>query len=296
LAPQEIEKELVQFAHSLRPPGRPFISVVDVARQLGAVVRLRLHTSSGSPFAQIDLESTPPKILVYRSAGVSGEREIGTSEEGLLTPRERFSVAHELGHWVAFSRLHVGPQSDRRLYWEHERAINAFAGCLLAPDWLVVHCLKEIPEGTAVSPFALRYWATQCRSSEEVIAKALARHRGSIGFLKLQPTTKGSDGTHVLLVLCSVSGKEVSLPKERSHIDNPELLRLLKAKQVASASFAELRLGRCEPQNLRLAWRHGSSFMSQATIWLSAAVPCTNMMRSSTEPLLGALGDESLVA
>jgi len=290
---QDIERELVQFAHGMRPAGRPFVPLVELATQLGTVVHLRLHTNASSPFAQIDLGSTPPKILLYRSAGVSGEREIRAGEEDLLTPRERFSVAHELGHWVAFSRLRVGPQSDRRLYWEHERAINAFAGCLLAPDWLAVRWLKEIPEGTPASPFALRHWAAQCRSSEEVVAKALARHRSSIGFLKLRPMTKRSNGTNVLLVLCSVSGKGVSLPKERSHIGNPELLRSLKAKQVGSSSFPQLRLGRCEPQDLRVSWRHRGSFKPKETIWLSAAIPCTSMTRGSAEPLLESLEDES---
>ena len=292
---QDIERELVQFAHSLRPPGQPFVPIIDLACQLGAVVHLRLHTSASSPFAQIDLGSTPPKILLYRSAGVNGEREIRAGEEDLLTPRERFSIAHELGHWVAFTRLEVGPQSDRRLYWEHERAINSFAGCLLAPDWLVVHWLKEIPEGVPVSPFALRYWAVaQCRSSEEVVAKALVRHRSSIGFLKFQPITRRSDGTQVLLVVCSVSGEALSLPTERSHVDSPELLRLLNANQVGSALLAQLRLGRCEPQNLRLAWRRGRSFKSQETIWLSAAVPTTNMIRNSTESLLESSKDRAL--
>lgn len=293
MLPQDIERELVQFAHGIRPAGRPFVPLVELARKLGTVVHLRLHTNATSPSAQIDLGSTPPKILLYRSAGVSGEREIRAGEEDLLTPRERFSVAHELGHWVAFSRLRVGPQSDRRLYWEHERAINAFAGCLLAPDWLVARWLTEIPEGTPASPFALRYWSAQCRSSEEVVAKALARHRNSIGFLKLRVMTKSTTGTDVLLVLCSVSGEGVSLPKERSHIDTPELFRLLKAKQVGSGSFLQLRLGRCEPQNLRVSWRHRNAFESQQTIWLSIAVPRTDAARGSAEPLLESLGDES---
>jgi Zn-dependent peptidase ImmA (M78 family) len=139
------------------------VSVVSIAHELGTVISLRFHTSPGPHFAQIDLGDTPPKIIVYRSGQRNGEREIREGDENLLSPRERFSIAHELGHWVAFSRFRIGPQSERRVYWEHERVMNAFAGCLLAPDWLVMRWLDQVPEGRPVPPFAVRYWASsQC--------------------------------------------------------------------------------------------------------------------------------------
>jgi hypothetical protein len=124
-----------------------------------------------------------------------------------------------------------------------------------------------------VSPFALRYWAiSQCRSSEEVIAKALARHRASIGFLKLLPTTRRKDGAKVLQVLCCAAGDALRLPNERSHIDSPELSALLTANLVAQASLPQLRLGRCEPQDLRIAWRRGKRLKPADIIWLTLAI------------------------
>jgi hypothetical protein len=273
MAPTDIQNELSCLARELRPVGKPFISLVQLAHELGTIVSLRLYTTPGSPTAQIDLRNRPPKIILYRHSKVNGEREIQREDEGSLTPRERFSIAHELGHWVVFSRFRIGPQSDNRTYWLQEQAINAFAGCLLVPDWLVANWLEGSPPNRPVSPFALRYWAiSQCRSSEEVVAKALARHRNSIGFLKLLPTTRRKDGTNVLQVLCSAAGDALRLPNERSHIDSPELFALLRANRVGSATLPQLRLGRCEPQDLRIAWRRGKRLGSADIIWLSLAI------------------------
>jgi len=271
-----IEEELSRWAHELRPVGGPFVSVLEIAHRLGIVVSIRVHTTGGSPDAQIDFRHQPPQILLYRSGSVEGHHEVQAYEESILTSRERFSVAHELGHWFAVSHLGVSTQLDKKAYWEHERAVNEFAGRLLAPDWLVRSWLRDTPEGVPIHPFALRFWATSaCRTSEEVIAKAIVRHRSSIGFLKLLPATN-KNASNVLLVLSSAAGKGLLLPKERSHLDSPVLYRFLSDSKVGSTSLQGIRLGRCEAQDLQMAWRRGYSVNSQETIWLSLALQSDN--------------------
>jgi hypothetical protein len=266
----DVKGELLRFARSLRPDNKPFVSVLEIARSFGIVVSLQLQDVSASQTAQIDLRTQPARIILYRFGKVRGERQIGREEEGLLSSRERFSIAHELGHWLIFSHFQIGPQSDERLYWEQEEAVNFFAGHLLVPDWLAEGWLKESAEGTPVSPFALRYWAEQCQVSEEVIAKALARHKNNIGFLRLLPIQRKRDGVPVLQVLSSSTGDSLQLPNERSHIDNPKLRRLLEDGKVGATTwFSQLQLGRCAPQNLGVAWRRGNKFRSEETFWLS---------------------------
>jgi hypothetical protein len=272
----DIHEHLLAAARALRPVGKPFVSVLKVAHELGATVKLRLERSRAVSTAQIDVRDRPPNIILYRPASVDGEREVRLWEEGLLTPRERFSVAHELGHWIVYREFKTGIHSDKRMYWMQEEAINAFAGLLLVPDWLVARWFEEIPTGTPVPPFALRYWAnTQCRCSEEVVAKSLAHGRNSIGFLKLLVTKRARDGSHVLKVLCSAGGSALSLPSEHSHISDANLLDLFRNEVVGQARLKGLSLGRCKPQDLRVAWRRGKPLKSEDTIWASIAVDVT---------------------
>src|SRR5438874_11567356 len=145
-----LECDLLNWAGLLRPKGKILASIVEIAGSLGTVVSLRVHTMPQSSSAQLDFRHRPPKITLYRRGMVNGEREVTASDENLLTVRERFSVAHELGHLIALTHLRVEPRSDKRGYWEQERAINSFAGCLLAPDWLVREWLDSASCGEPI--------------------------------------------------------------------------------------------------------------------------------------------------
>lgn len=50
-----------------------------------------------------------------------------------LSPRHRFTVAHELGHMILYNQG-VQRARDRRAYWQIEDLCNAFAGQLLISD------------------------------------------------------------------------------------------------------------------------------------------------------------------
>lgn len=261
----ELQRELIRIAHTLRPVGKPLSSVVGIAYDLGTAVWLRFHTSRGSPTAQIDFANQPPKILLYRAGKINGEREIRPFEDDLLTARERFSIAHELGHWMAFTHFRLGPAPNARRYWEQEKAINAFAGCLLIPDWLVGAWLTKTPEGQPLPPSALEHWAkSQCGVSEEVVTKALVRRRKSIGFLRLW-FSRNKGGTRVLEVLSSACGEGLQLPKRRAHIQDSPLLDLLKSSS-GSAAFERLNIASTELYDANISWFRNSS---KETTWVS---------------------------
>jgi len=280
----DVKDELLRIAEDLRPKGKGFVSVLEIAHSLGTCVSLRFQNSRSSNTAQIDFRSRPPKILVFRFCQSEGEHEINWREENLLSPRERFSVAHELGHWLLFSRFDTEPQSDERLYWAQEDTVNAFAAHLLLPDWLARDWLEGTADDSPISPFALRFWATQNRVSEEVVVKALARQRSSIGFLKLFPTQRKRDGKPVLQVLASASGGDVRLPNERSHIDSGKLWNALQDKKVGTDWFSQLQLGRCAPQNLYVAWRRGNRVGAEEVTWVSLLKRDTKPDKSEMAP------------
>lgn len=61
---------------------------------------------------------------------------------GPLSPRERFTVAHELAH-ILLAQRGIGTPSERREYWQLESACNRIAGALLVPDWAIPAGLVE---------------------------------------------------------------------------------------------------------------------------------------------------------
>jgi hypothetical protein len=266
---RDLKSELSSVATSLRPLGKPFVSVLELANDLGTAVSLRLQNARKSNTAQIDLLTNPAKIVVHRYSKVEGERDLKRQDEGLLNSRERFSVAHELGHWVLYDRFQIGPESEGRPYWEQEEVINAFAGQLLVPDWLAKSWVETIPRHLPIPPFALRSWAEKCRVSEEVAAKALARQKNLIGFLRLVSTRRKRDQAPVLQVLSCAKGDALELPSERSHIENASLFEMLTSSTVGSGWMEQVSLARCAPQDLGIAWRHANKWRSEDTIWLS---------------------------
>lgn len=91
----------------------------------------------------------------------SGSRAIiAIAPEAMGTPRGRFSIAHELGHYLmhpdcdAIARIHGAPRTSGREYLA-EREANLFGSELLVPCALAEPlCAHETPSLDAVGAFA----------------------------------------------------------------------------------------------------------------------------------------------
>jgi hypothetical protein len=268
------QAELEQIAEHLRPAGREFIPVLRIADQLGVHVCIRFVKGRTRPTAQIELAATPPTIYLTRESSVDGVRLLEGHDDNLLTPRERFSVAHELGHLVAYKELQISPALKRSDYWAHEEYMHRFAATLLMPGWLLDSWLDTLPAWEPVSPFALRYWARNiAKLSEEVVATQLCLRRPDIGFLKVGSIRRRKDSSKVLRVLFAASGDELSLPNTHSHIDNKQLLEKLAAETTGTASIRNCVLGREEPQDISIVWRHAGFFKVSSKDCLNEASP-----------------------
>jgi Zn-dependent peptidase ImmA (M78 family)/DNA-binding XRE family transcriptional regulator len=143
--PEQAAIEIVASLRRTRPP----IDVLAVARELGVAVFVR-------PF---------PNALSALLLRHGKNAFIGVNSHQAPV-RQRFSVAHELGHFV----LH---HSDRHFIdygvpsavegelpgynWEHERAANQFAAELLMPAEMV----RQDARTTALSRLATRYDVSQ---------------------------------------------------------------------------------------------------------------------------------------
>lgn len=260
-----LRSRLEQAANDLRPSERcRRISVLGIAQQLNARVCVRFEKERQQGSALVDLASRPPIIYLIRRGTVQGKRYIEIHEESVLTPRERFSVAHELGHLIAFTKFQIRPAEKVSDYWVQEECMHNFAATLLAPDWLLDGWLDSIAVEALVPPFALRRWANvEAGLSEEVVATQLCKRRAGIGFVKVAATARKKDRAPVLRVLFSASARDLGLPKRHAHIADNQLIRALATGDVGRAHLRQSSLDQSRIQDLQVAWRRAGHIVGQ---------------------------------
>jgi hypothetical protein len=128
--------------------------------------------------------------------------------------RERFTIAHELGH-ILVDRAKGAQPSTEAEYWKHEDMCNRFAGALLVPT----AALK--PRTTTKDPAAAllsELWrvSAQCAVSQEVAARRLVEQCVLATLLMVQHVTN-SKGSAVLKVRwVASSDPEVSFARRQN--------------------------------------------------------------------------------
>src|SRR4051812_13263337 len=92
-------------------------SLLKIAGNLGLEVRLvgALHQSERQA-GLLDYTS-PPRVTIRRTARLAFTKQLTALDESLLRPRDRFTLAHEIGHWVAYQKFGIGPASSTSEYW-----------------------------------------------------------------------------------------------------------------------------------------------------------------------------------
>jgi hypothetical protein len=165
-------------------------------------------------------------IFLYRTGTQPGSRRLAPEDEARLTVRERFSIAHELSHWVSFARgghapIALGQNTDDRAYRADEALCDDFANRLLVPDWLVDGWLDPIPAGAGIPPAQLRRMAASVRVSIEVVAHAIVRRRSGLGFMKVSKMPERGEiagAAPLFLVEFAIAAIGVRVPRRRDHI------------------------------------------------------------------------------
>ena len=255
---QDVGPRLIERAIELRPSaGHAPARLVQIAHDLGIDVSLILRPIDGRTqyHARCELRDRP-RILVYRHSPTAGVAAVNPADEYLLSSRERFSVAHELGHCIAYKSYGLEPVSqteDRREYWYQERAMNEFASTLLVPPWLSYRWTSQLATLDATCVFRIRNWANDCRASPEVVVTAVARDTQGIGFLKVGEGVRVNADKRVLVVLHSSSSSDVTLPNLFSHIDDVALLNTVTGSRGVTV-VPQCRIGPIELNDVQLAW------------------------------------------
>jgi hypothetical protein len=264
--------ELVRLAGTLRATGSEvFIPILALSERLGLRVQLRFSAAPAKAVATLEYEALPPQISLFRRGPAGATRSLLPPDEHLLTPRDRFSIAHELGHWVALQRLGIRPATTgSREYWQHESIVDAFAGALLVSDEVVFGWLRDVPAGGIVALSLVKSLALAARVSLEVVAHAICRQRKGVGFLKVREAT-AKDGSLVLQVAFAASGDGLVLAPIHKHVRDPQLLQLLHRQPVGEGILDRAEAATPEDPDLvtRLAWISSSRNRRPAEYWVS---------------------------
>ena len=250
---------LQEKASELRPVGghQP-ARLVQIANDLGIHVKLVLRPleRNDSYHARCELLERPLQILVYRSSPTAAIAPVSPANEHLLSSRERFSIAHELGHCIAYQSCGLKPvpeRDNRREYWYQERAMNEFASALLVPPWLSSQWKSQLSNFDASCLFRIRDWANACKASPEVVVTALTRDMQGIGFLKVGVGVRLRAARRVLVVFHSSSSSNLAFPNLYSHIDDAEFVNTVTGKGGV-IWLPRCRLGSIELKEVQIAW------------------------------------------
>lgn len=256
---QKVSGFLQEKARDLRPPGRHLPArLIRIANDLGVSVSLVLRPlrPHGTYHARCQLQKQPPQILIYRNSDTAAVAPVTPASEHILTPRERFSVAHELGHCIAYQShgMHpVAERDDAREYWRHERVMNEFASALLVPHWICSEWKSQLRTVDATCLFRVRRWANDCRVSHEVVVNALTRDTEDIGFLKVAEATRMSSNRRLLVVFHSCSGSNIALPNLYSHLDDVDFVDTINGRSGVQL-LHRCRFGPTKLDHAQVAW------------------------------------------
>src|SRR5947209_7919310 len=94
----KIRQTLNKALQQLNPNGDWPVNLHRILSRLGIGLRYEKQTDKATSYLQLE---DSPTIIIYRQ-----------SPSPLLSSRERFSIAHELAHWVVWRRFGSIPSSD----------------------------------------------------------------------------------------------------------------------------------------------------------------------------------------
>jgi IrrE N-terminal-like domain len=152
---QTLSKTLLQ----LNPHGNWPVNPHGILSRLG--IGLRYEEKKVRAESHL-LLGTPPTIIIYRR-----------NSNLLLSTKERFSIAHELAHWIVWRRFGFLPSSET--YWDHETLCNEFAAQLLVPPPALQRFLEKQYSEQIDPIYFPRKVAGLAAVSWEVAAKSITK-------------------------------------------------------------------------------------------------------------------------
>lgn len=230
-----IRKILDHACLEINPSGEWPLDMNKVLSRLGIQLYYTIDTNKRGK-AYLQLSDKPVIYLVQEN-----------SKEPRFGVQERFSVAHELAHWVLWCRLGILPSSTAD-YWRHEELCNEFAAkVLVSPGSLeafVKHSLQNkvnpvyLPD--RVAEVAGVSWDVAARSISELSSI-------DAGYIKLVVDAK-TEGKHIghshafRVATSSIKGNRGSYLAQNARFQNVVLNSFLRNLGIDNVAHRRVSL------------------------------------------------------
>lgn len=280
MKPEDLRTELRGLAQRLtdlqRTELRPF-SVIQAAHELGLRVSLKMYRRSAGRGAKapngdgiLEFNNTP-EIVLFRASSQATKKTLSPSDEAGLFARERFTIAHEIAHWLAYDKFDVEPEEPGTpVYWQHEKIMHDFAGVLLVPDHLLDLWMASVKPGKLATIHDVAGWVCESSTSMSVVTSRVVGRQPGTGFLKLAIGKEKKRGPKkpaekvILEVLPNAISNGLDLPNNFARIYNDRLIEVLFSKKIGfevlmtSTSFDGKKV-----QNLCVWWREAPLYKGE---------------------------------
>lgn len=220
----------------INPSGGWPLDLEPLLERFGIVYR---HTSNGERrgVAYLQIGDTPTITLVRSCPGENGKMQ--AAGETRLSRRDRFSVAHELAHYLLWQRGGILPATNRSQYWQHEALCNEFAGHLLVHRQSLQTFLGTVDPSVPAADYP-RLVAKKADVTWPVAARAIsAETQSQLCYLRVAPR---QDNLDFLRVDCSsLSFGFQNFAGQAAHLYDKEVCdSLLLIKQVTEGGHGFL--------------------------------------------------------
>jgi hypothetical protein len=262
-------------------------TLLEVAHALGVQVWLKGVPSEPKSHDGFLEYTSPARITVYRQSSTSFSRALSSDDIDLLDARGRFTLAHELGHWLAYARFGVTPATARSEYWKDEEAVNRIAAHLLIPNWQLDSWFSGLSDCQGVHVQLLCKWARELGLSRQAVSSRICEQRKGTGFLMLRVKNRPSVHFPDIVVEHSASDTDLFLPQRSQIIRSERLVEKLASASTNAGTLPGLSFdkARRKAMTYHLSWmrsrasanlpnRHKDSFTNQMaeTYWTSWAL------------------------
>ena len=270
--PADIRAVLQSSLAELNPEAQWPVDLPSLLRRLGIELRV---SNDKAPLGRAYLIPDEPPAIVL---------SMRPQRKALHNGTDRFSIAHELAHWIVWRRLGFAPTRGSE-YWDNEIWCNEFAAALLVPKRRLVEFVAVL-RARRVNPV---YFPTIVAQAAKVSWDVAARAISSLADLDLSYVRlcSSADSSKTIVSCSTVADKVGSFLGNRAHLRDLDLIGWLKSLPVDTVSDrnVSVKLGALEIERVKCTFLRERAFGTRIQFVMQFASSAVLLKRSKvSEP------------